>query len=91
MSRHANVLGMVLALVAAMACGDDEEEEAVSLKIGQLNSFTGDLSDFGKAHRNCAQLAIDHVNQAGGVLGTRVAIVARDTATNPVFGGGTSH
>ena len=77
-------LVMVLALVAATACEEEEGEAVTPLKIGQLNSFTGDLSDFGKAHRNAAQLAIDHINQAGGVLGTRVAIVARDTATNPV-------
>jgi len=74
------VLAMVLTLVAAMACGDDEEATptpaptatpeptpAAPLKIGQLNSFTGDLSDFGAAHRDSAQLAIDHINQAGGV------------------------
>jgi len=79
------VLIAVLALIAA-ACGEEEAAEVTPLKIGQLNSFTGDLSDFGAAHRDAAQLAIDHVNQAGGVLGTRVAIVARDTATNPVQG-----
>jgi ABC-type branched-subunit amino acid transport system substrate-binding protein len=78
-------LVMIGSLVAAMtACGEEEEAEVTPLKIGQLNSFTGDLSDFGKAHRNSAQLAIDHINEAGGVLGARVAIVARDTATNPV-------
>ncbi|MFC1848538.1 ABC transporter substrate-binding protein [Chloroflexota bacterium] len=93
------VLAMVLTLVAAMACGDDEEATptpaptatpeptpASPLKIGQLNSFTGDLSDFGAAHRDAAQLAIDHINQAGGVQGTIVTIVARDTATNPTQG-----
>ena len=82
------VLAMVLTLVAAMACGDDEEATptAAPLKIGQLNSFTGDLSDFGAAHRDSAQLAIDHINQAGGVQGTIVTIVARDTATNPTQG-----
>jgi branched-chain amino acid transport system substrate-binding protein len=79
------VLVMVLALVAVMACAE-EEEAATPLKIGQLNSFTGDLSDFGAAHRDAAQLAIDHVNQAGGVIGELVTIVARDTATNPVQG-----
>jgi branched-chain amino acid transport system substrate-binding protein len=79
------VLVMVLALVAVMACGE-EEEAATPLKIGQLNSFTGDLSDFGAAHRDAAQLAIDHINQAGGVMGRLVTIVARDTATNPVQG-----
>jgi len=79
------ILLVVLALIA-VACEEEEEAAVTPLKIGQLNSFTGDLSDFGKAHRNSAQLAIDHINQAGGVLGTRVAIVARDTATNPVQG-----
>jgi ABC-type branched-subunit amino acid transport system substrate-binding protein len=81
------VLVMVFSLAAAMvACGEEEEEEVTPLKIGQLNSFTGDLSDFGATHRDAAQLAIDHVNQAGGVQGELVQLVARDTATNPVVG-----
>ncbi len=63
-----------------------EAEEVKPLKIGQLNSFTGDLSDFGVAHRNAGQLAADHINMAGGVQGAPVTIVARDTATNPVQG-----
>ena len=79
------VLAFVLALVAALSCAG-EKAEVRPLKIGQLNSFTGDLSDFGAAHRDAAQLAIDHVNQAGGVLGRLVTIVARDDATNPVLG-----
>jgi ABC-type branched-subunit amino acid transport system substrate-binding protein len=81
------VLVMLLSLVAAVvACGEEEAEEVTPLKIGQLNSFTGDLSDFGATHRDAAQLAIDHVNQAGGVQGELVQLVARDTATNPVVG-----
>jgi ABC-type branched-subunit amino acid transport system substrate-binding protein len=74
------VLVMLLSLVAAVvACGEEEAEEVTPLKIGQLNSFTGDLSDFGATHRDAAQLAIDHVNQAGGVQGELVQLVARDT------------
>ena len=80
------VLVMVLSLVAAMVACGEEEEAATPLKIGQLNSFTGDLSDFGGPHRDAAQLAIDHVNQAGGVMGELVTLVARDTSTNPVVG-----
>ena len=42
---------MLLAVVSLVlligACGEDEEEEVPPLKIGQLNSFTGDLSDVG--------------------------------------------
>ncbi|MBM4448816.1 MAG: amino acid ABC transporter substrate-binding protein [Chloroflexi bacterium] len=75
---------MVLALIVG---GCAPEAKAVTpLKIGQLNSFTGDLSDFGAAHRNAGQLAADHINLAGGVQGMPITIVARDDATNPVQG-----
>ena len=56
------------------------------LVIGQLNAFTGSLSYFGTSHRNAASLAADHINRAGGVLGSAVAIVARDTGVNPIQG-----
>jgi len=79
------VFAFALALVAGLSCGG-EEAAVTPLKIGQLNSFTGDLSDFGSAHRDAAQMAIDHVNQAGGVMGRLVTIVARDDATNPLQG-----
>ena len=83
--RLAFLLAVVLVLVV-VGCAPKPAEEAPPLKIGQLNSFTGDLSDFGPAHRNASALAADHVNQAGGVLGTVVTIIARDTATSPVQG-----
>jgi ABC-type branched-subunit amino acid transport system substrate-binding protein len=88
------VVAMSLALLA-VACGASATATPAPtatplppppLKIGQLNSFTGDLSDFGTAHRNSGALAADHVNQAGGVLGTVVTISARDTQTNPQVG-----
>jgi len=68
------------------ACAPATEEEAPPLKIGQLNTFTGTLSFFGEAHRNASTLAVDHINLAGGVLGSAVTIVARDTQTTPLVG-----
>ncbi len=90
MHKFKRMLGLVflLAIVLMLVAGGcaPKAVEAPPLKIGQLNSFTGDLSDFGGAHRNASSLAADHINQAGGVLGTVVTIVAKDTATNPVQG-----
>ena len=79
---------LAIIIVSGMAVGGcaSEGDEVKPLKIGKLNSFTGDLSDFGAAHRNAGQLAADHINLAGGVQGVPIAIVARDTATNPVQG-----
>lgn len=77
-----------IAIISALIVGGCAPEAAqiTPLKIGQLNSFTGDLSDFGAAHRNAGQLAADHINLAGGIQGAPITLVARDTATNPVQG-----
>jgi len=84
-SRLVLLLAVALIIIVVGGCAP-KAAEVPPLKIGQLNSFTGDLSDFGGAHRNASALAADHINQAGGVMGTVVTIIARDTATNPVQG-----
>ena len=59
---------------------------AQNVKIGAIMSTTGPLQVFGEAGLNGIQLAIDQVNEAGGVLGQQVALVAADDATNPQVG-----
>ena len=61
-------------------------EQLDPLIVGNLNSFTGALSDFATPLRNSVALAADHVNRAGGVQGASMVIVSRDTAVNPVQG-----
>lgn len=61
-------------------------QPTLPLTIGHLNSFTGDLSDFGVAHQNAGQLAVDEINAAGGVGGQPIEIVSGDTQTDPTTG-----
>lgn len=78
-----------VALIALAACGEEEEGPPTAegpLKIGILVPFTGDLSDFGPAFFNAAQLAVDEINEAGGVLGQPVELVQGDTATSDAQG-----
>ena len=56
------------------------------LVVGNLNSFTGSLAEFGPPLRNSVALAADHVNSAGGIQGGSMVIISRDTAVNPVQG-----
>ncbi len=56
------------------------------LIIGNLNTFTGSLAEFGPPLRNSVELAVDHLNRAGGIDGSSVVLISRDTAVNPVQG-----
>ena len=83
--RAVVALAAVLALTvaASVSCRDEEQDPLI---VGNLNTFTGSLSEFGPPLRNAVELASSHVNRAGGVGGAPMLIVSRDTAVNPVQG-----
>jgi branched-chain amino acid transport system substrate-binding protein len=58
-------------------------QDAEPLRIGALFAFTGDLSDFGPGFLNAAELAVNEINEGGGVNGQPVELVQGDTATSP--------
>ena len=71
-------------IVATPSAADDQammSEEP--LTIGFLADFSGPLAEFGPEILNGVVLAVQHLNQAGGVLGRPVAIVTGDTALDP--------
>ena len=70
--------------ITALACASEDTEDP--LIIGNLNTFTGSLSEFGPPLRNAIELASNHVNRAGGVNGAPMLVISRDTAVNPVQG-----
>jgi len=51
-----------------------------------LMSLTGALGPYGPSIVNGAQMAVDQINAAGGVLGKQLELVIRDTATSPDVG-----
>ena len=63
-----------------------ERDNLPPLIVGNLNSFTGSIAEFGPPLRNSVQLAASHVNRAGGVGGGSMLVISRDTAVNPVQG-----
>ena len=62
---------------------DETLDPGAPLKIGALLSFTGGLSDFGEPIFNGVELAVNEINEAGGVNGQDVELVRGDTGTNP--------
>ncbi len=55
-------------------------------KIGALLPITGDLQAYGTASLNGVKLAVDEINNQGGVLGGKLAVVVGDSQTKPQAG-----
>jgi len=77
----AGAAAVALGLMAsATAFADDE---AGTLRIGALMPMTGDLQAYGETSLNGLKLAIQHVNEQGGVRGTEAEVITGDTQTAP--------
>ncbi|WP_374448786.1 ABC transporter substrate-binding protein [Stella sp.] len=68
-----------LAAMAALAATAGAQEP---IRIGEINSYSG-MAAFTVPYRNGWTLALEEVNKAGGVLGRKLEIVARDDGGKP--------
>lgn len=84
--RRSLLLVVLVALMAAFvaACGQDGdgEGEGGQLKIAFLADFSGPLAEFGPEIQKGVELAIKHINDAGGVNGQPVLLVTGDDKTD---------
>ena len=78
-------LALMLTLAASLSLGATscEDDEGEQLKIGVLSDFSGPLAEFGPLTRNAVELAVKHINEAGGVNGRDVVFVTGDTRVDP--------
>ncbi len=65
--------------------GDGGDGEG-PIKIGMATTLSGSIALFGEANRNAAQLAVDELNEAGGVLGREVELIVQDDQAAPEEG-----
>lgn len=76
--KRAAALLMVstLAVTSLAACGSKKENsgssDADTFKIGGIGPTTGDAAVYGIAVKNGAQLAVDEINEAGGINGKKI-------------------
>jgi len=65
------------------ACNNKKEKRVTEqISIGAINSLSGKLSDLGIPSSNGAQLAVTHLNEAGGVLGQQINLVIKDSKSD---------
>ena len=78
------ILSLSMAAVLAMSmlagCGSTAERKGSKdkLVIGGVGPLTGDAAIYGQAVKNGAQLAVDEINEAGGVNGMKLEFKFQD-------------
>jgi branched-chain amino acid transport system substrate-binding protein len=76
---------MAIATLAVVACGASESSggNKPTIKIGLLADLSGQYKSYGTSNVNGAQLALEEINSAGGVNGSKLEIVSGDTVAKP--------
>lgn len=69
----------LVGLLLLAACKKNDQ----SLTIGEYASLTGTTATFGQSMNEGIQLALDEVNQSGGLLGKKVEVIVEDDQSKP--------
>lgn len=78
---------MILGLL--IGCGNNNDTQSSegssndTIKIGYFGPLTGGSAQLGQAALNGAQLAVNQLNEKGGILGCQVEIVSYDDKSSP--------
>ena len=77
-------LCLLFAASVLVSCsGNRQGEEASEIVIGEFGSLTGTTATFGISTKNGIDMAVDEVNQAGGLLGKKVRVIVEDDQGRP--------
>ena len=71
------VFGIILISGAVVFAAEQE------IRIGLVGPMTGPGVQYGASMREAAQLAVDEINEAGGVNGRKIVLIVEDDESNP--------
>ncbi len=87
MFRGIRGVGRVSALAAAgLLCSGEAAAQSCPVKIGGVLPLTGSMAPITKKIAQSAELAIEHINQGGGIKGCPVQFILRDDQGQPTVG-----
>lgn len=82
------IIASIMTMGAITGCGansgssSEAGDNGKTIKLGVLEDHSGDFSLVGIQKYHAAQLAVEEINAAGGVLGKKIEIVAPDTQSD---------
>lgn len=81
--RSLRVAGMLLgaAMLSSVftGCGDDQAKDSKEIRVGANFEMSGNVANYGNATFEGLQLAIDEVNEAGGINGKTIKLIKADS------------
>src|SRR5499426_3535256 len=80
------VVVFAVALLAGVLSAEIAAAQSCPVKIGGILPLTGSMAPITKKIAQSAELAIEHVNQGGGVKGCPVQFILRDDQGQPTVG-----
>jgi len=88
---RAVALGLAALALSLAGCGSSSTQSAelapgAPVKIGYLASLTGFCSTFSQEYVKGAELAVQRIDQAGGVQGHKLQLLVRDDRATPTVG-----
>jgi branched-chain amino acid transport system substrate-binding protein len=79
--KHVTTLGLALGFAVAFA-----GSAAAQIKMGVAGPITGANAPFGAQLKNGAEMAVNDINAAGGILGQKIALEFGDDVADPKQG-----
>lgn len=85
LSRGAAVVvaAVAFASIAIAGCGGDDDWKGETIALGSIFSTTGDGVPFGPQQVKGAELAVQQINDDGGVNGAEISLTQRDDGSDP--------
>ena len=80
--RSLAVVALVLGMVTAACQGSGDAGADTPIKIGILADLTGPFTTYGNSLSRSAQLAVNEINEAGGIDGRQIEVIVEDIQTD---------
>lgn len=80
------LVALTLVVTCFAACGGNkgkQDDTSATIKIGVSGPLTGSAAQYGNAVVNAAKLAVEEINNAGGVNGVKLELVTADDEADP--------
>ena len=69
---------VAVAVALGVAAGCKQQPNANEIVVGEYGSLTGATATFGQSSHEGLELALEQINQAGGLLGKQVRVITED-------------